>query len=141
MLNLPSLEAISLWLAHFNNGGIEQLKTKNLYYSPEFKQKVVEFKREHALSFKKAAAYFAIPSVSIIHNWEKRYLLYGIAGLQNKKDGGIPKKYKPKKRKPAPDYVESLEAELARLRMENDFLKKYNALVQKEEEEKRKKQR
>ena len=141
MLNLPSLEALSLWLAHFNNGGIKQLKVKNMYYSPEFKQKVVEFKRQHALSFKKTAAYFAIPSLSIIHNWEKQYLLYGIAGLKNKKDGGIPMKYKPKKRKPAPDYVETLETELEKLRMENDFLKKYYALVQEEEKEKRRKQR
>ena len=141
MLNLSSLEALSLWLAHFNNGGIKQLKVKNMYYSPEFKQKVVEFKRQHALSFKKTAAYFAIPSLSIIHNWEKQYLLYGIAGLKNKKDGGIPMKYKPKKRKPAPDYVETLETELEKLRMENDFLKKYYALVQEEEKEKRRKQR
>lgn len=50
-------------------------------------------------------------------------------------------KYKPKKRKPAPDYVETLETELEKLRMENDFLKKYYALVQEEEKEKRRKQR
>lgn len=44
-------------------------------------------------------------------------------------------KYKPKKRKPEPTYLEQLESENAFLKMENAFLKKYNALIQQEEEE------
>ena len=44
-------------------------------------------------------------------------------------------KYKPKKRKSEPTYLEQLESENAFLKMENAFLKKYNALIQQEEEE------
>lgn len=46
-------------------------------------------------------------------------------------------KYKPKKRKqkPEPTYIEQIEAENTFLNMENAFLKKYNALIQQEEDE------
>lgn len=45
-------------------------------------------------------------------------------------------KYKPKKRKqkPEPTYIEQLEAKNAFLKMEKAFFKKYNTLIQQEEE-------
>lgn len=139
ILGIPSDKTLHLWLAHFNHGGIDQLLHKNKAYSPQFKQNVIEYRQRYSLSLKETAAHFAIPNHSIICQWEKAYLAYGLSGLLPKKRGRPSMKKKSKKRKPEPTYVEKLEAENYRLRMENDFLKKYNALVQQEEEEERRK--
>ena len=138
LLGIPSNKTLRLWLAHFNHGGIEQLLHKNKAYSLQFKQNVIEYKQRYSLSLRETAALFAIPDYGIIYQWEKAYLTYGTLGLLPKKKGRSSMKNKPEKQRPEPDYIEKLEAENYRLRMENDFLKKYNALVQQEKEEIRK---
>lgn len=143
ILGIPDSRPLRVWLAHYKHGGINQLFHKNRSYSPDFKQKVLEYRWQHGLSLKETAATFAIPNTSTIYQWEKQYLVYGKLGLLPKKKGRPPMKHKPKKRKqkPEPTYIEQLEAENAFLKMENAFLKKYNALIQQEEEERLKRQR
>lgn len=142
MLAIPDSRPLRDWLAHYNHGGFNQLLHKNRSYSPDFKQKVLEHRWQHGLSLKEMATLFAIPNNSTIRQWGKQYLAYGKSGLPPKK-GRPSMKYKPKKRKqkPEPTYLEQLEAESAFLEIENAFLKKYNALIQQEEEERRKRQR
>ena len=71
---------------------------------------------------------------STIWNWEKRYLENGIEGLESNKKGRKPRTQKPK---PPKTRLEELEEENLNLRIENEYLKKLNALVA--EREKREK--
>ena len=82
--------------------------------------------------------------LSQVKNWERIYLEEGEAGFYIERRGRATKMENPKKgrpRKKALDkYIEEdLIAENQRLRMENEYLKKLNALVQERIEQERKK--
>lgn len=95
----------------------------NKRYTPEFKIKVVETMHREKLSYKEAERQFDLP-----HNraaaWERIYLEEGSEGLyierRGRKSTGRPPKIKKE---------EDLIAEVQRLRAENAYLKKLNALV------------
>ena len=76
------------------------------------------------------AAQFQIPNASTIYQWGKRYLAKGASGLLSKKKGRPSKMPKKPKKKEDLTKLEKLEAENAQLRMENEFLKKLDTLVQ-----------
>ena len=118
------------WVQKYNAGGTAQLLHVNRRYTPEFKKKVIEYRWEHGLSFKQVAIQFNIPQKGTIYEWECRYLTRGISGLLPKKRGRPSKMPKKPKKKENLTRLEQLEAENAQLRMENEFLKKLDALVQ-----------
>ena len=96
-------------------------------YTGEFKQEVVETMMREKLSYKEAARLYDISGHDRICQWERIYLEEGPEGLYierrgRKSTGRPPKKLKPK-------VEEDLLAEVQRLRAENDYLKKLNALV------------
>jgi len=65
-----------------------------------------------------------------LYDWEKRYSEQGPVGLQDARRGRPPKMLKKEnKRKKPMTREEELETENNRLRMENAYLKKLNALV------------
>ena len=97
----------------------------NKKYMPEFKIKVVETMQNEKLSYKEAAREFDIPhGDTTIAKWERIYLEEGAEGLyierRGRKSTGRPPKIKKE---------EDLIAEVQRLRAENAYLKKLNALV------------
>ena len=118
------------WCARYEAGGTDQLLRVNRRYTPEFKKKVIEFRWEHRLSLMQTAAQFKIPNGSIVDQWEHKYLERGMSGLVPKKKGRPSKMPKKPKKKEDLTRLEQLEAEIAQLRMENEFLKKLDALVQ-----------
>ena len=85
----------------------------NKRYTGEFKQTVVETMRKEGLSYKEAG--------------ERIYLEEGPEGLYIERRGRSSKGRPPKKLKP--EVEEDLLAEVQRLRAENAYLKKLNALV------------
>lgn len=103
----------------------------NARYTGEFKQRVIEDMRNNNLSQNETAAKYDIPR-SRVHAWERIYLEEGPGGLYLERRGracaanGTPKGRKPKIDK---QLEEDLIAENQRLRMENDYLKKLDALV------------
>ena len=118
------------WCARYEAGGTDQLLRVNRRYMPEFKKKVIEYKWEHGLSLTHTAVQFKIPGSSIVYQWERNYLERGMSGLLSKKKGRPSKMPKKPKKKEELTRLEKLEAENAQLRMENEFLKKLDALVQ-----------
>ena len=99
---------------------------QNKKYTPEFKIKVVETMHNEKLSYRETAQEFDISAHNIVARWERIYLEEGAEGLhierRGRKSTGQPKKLKK-------DVEEDLIAEVQRLRAENDYLKKLNALV------------
>jgi len=109
------------------------------HYTGEFKQKAVEYMRENGLSYRETGKLFGLKHDSII-KWERIYLEEGAEGLYVERRGRTAnasgsKKVKPKTSK---EVEEDLIAENQRLRMENDYLKKLDALVRERELRERK---
>ena len=104
----------------------------NKRYTPEFKIKVVETMHKEKLSYRETARQFDIPN-SRVTAWERIYLEEGAEGLyaerRGRKSTGRPPKIKKE---------EDLIAEVQRLRAENAYLKKLNALVAKRVQQEKK---
>ena len=101
-------------------------------YSPEFKLSVILDMREHQLGYVETSRKYGINSHSRIMNWERKYLEEGYEGLMKENRGRPSLEGKKRGRPPKLDkkVEEDLIAENQRLRMENEYLKKLNALVQ-----------
>lgn len=98
----------------------------NKRYTPEFKIKVVETMHKDKLSYRETACQFDISNHYIVANWERIYLEEGAEGLQIERRG---RKSKGRPAKLKKEVEEDLIAEVQRLRAENAYLKKLNALV------------
>lgn len=108
----------------------------NKRYTGEFKQMVVETMHREKLSHKEVERQFEITSHSCVANWERIYLTEGPEGLYEERRG------RGSKGRPAqmPRKVEEdLLAEVQRLRAENAYLKKLQALVLERERHQKKK--
>lgn len=99
----------------------------NKKYTGEFKQRVVETMMQEKLSYCEAARQFDVNDHKRVASWERIYLEEGPEGLYVERRGRGSKGRPPKKLKP--EVEEDLLAEVQRLRAENDYLKKLNALV------------
>ncbi len=110
----------------------------NKRYTGEFKQMVVETMMREKLSYRETAKQFEIPDHKQVAKWERIYLSEGQEGLYIERRG------RGSKGRPAtfPKQVEEdLLAEVQRLRAENAYLKKLQALVLEEERHQSRKQR
>ena len=116
-------------------------------YSPEFKLSVILDMREHHLSYSETVRKYDLiqqsrtAAVCMLQRWERKYLEEGIEGLAKDNRGCPTINGKKRGRPPKLDkqVEEDLIAENQRLRMENEYLKKLNALVQERIERERKK--
>ena len=99
----------------------------NKRYTGEFKQKVVETMQQEKLSYREAARQYEIGDDKRVAAWERIYLEEGPEGLYIERRGRSSKGRPPKELKP--EVEEDLLAEVQRLRAENAYLKKLNALV------------
>ena len=121
--------------------------TKNKNYSPEFKLSVILDMREHHFSYCETVRKYNLGStrtggaIQMLQRWERKYLEEGIEGLAKDNRGRPTVNGKKRGRPPKLDkqVEEDLIAENQRLRMENECLKKLNALVQERIERERKK--
>ena len=99
---------------------------QNKRYTPEFKIKVVETMQKEGLSYKETAREFDVSNDTVVAKWERIYLEEGKDGLYVERRGRKPTGRPPKLKK---KVEEDLIAEVQRLRADNDYLKKLNALV------------
>ena len=124
--------------------------SKNKEYSAEFKIGVIMDMREHHMGYRETVRKYwdiskgqAANYKNAVQRWERIYLEEGAEGLMKERRGraystsGARKGRPPKLDK---KVEEDLIAENQRLRMEIEYLKKLDALVQKRLQEERKKQ-
>lgn len=110
-------------------------------YDGDFKVQVVETMQRESLSLSEAARRFGVSHHHLVTRWERLYLTEGKASLYEERRGrvsaanGTSKIRKPKMDK---QVEEDLIAEVQRLRMENEYLKKLRALVLEEERQNKK---
>jgi transposase len=124
------------WIRHFEHNGLSVYVKPYTSYTLEFKLNVLNYMTENGTSSYETAAIFNIPSPSNIRTWKRKLEAHGIDALQSKKKGR-PSMKKESNKQPkqalTKGSVEALEVRIKQLEMENEYLKKLNALVQNKE--------
>lgn len=116
-------------------------------YSPEFKISVIMDMREHGLSYNATMRKYFSDSPTknyyFLKQWERIYLTEGAAGFMVERRGRG-SKGRPRKKPLPPEAECDLLDEVQRLRerneyleMENEYLKKLDALIRAEEQKKK----
>lgn len=129
-------KAILKWVKQYEYNGVEAFVKSYTNYTQQFKLDVLNYMIEHGTSLMETAAIFNIAAPSTILVWKKQFETQGLDALQSKKKGRPSMKKDTKKQTkstPLEGSVEALEARIKQLEMENEYLKKLNALVQNKE--------
>lgn len=124
---------LQTWVRQYQHHGESSFKKDYTAYTADYKLKVLDYISEHGTSLREAAAIFNIPTHSLLSRWRKELETEGVDALISKKKGRPSMKEESKKPIPVEGSVEALQVEVERLRMENAYLKKLNALVQSKE--------
>jgi transposase-like protein len=127
---------VRTWVMQDQHHGAEAFKKSYTSYSAQFKLDVLNYMNDHGTSPNETAAVFNITSPALIRKWRIQLESQGMDALKSKKKGRLSMKKETKKTKksiPVEGSVEALQEEIERLRMENAYLKKLNALVQSKE--------
>ena len=130
--NIPAKVTVRKWVRKYEEHGTKGLiKNQKASYSGEFKQNVVEYMHTNHLSANETAIHFNLGSVDQATKWERIYYEEGPQGLYKERRGRNKNmSSKTRKKKLSKEVEEDLIAENQRLRMENAYLKKLQALVQ-----------
>ncbi len=129
------------WIALYKENGVQGLIPNYTNYDIQFKMDVLNYMSEFGASLTQTAAVYNIPSPSTIHQWQRQVDFSGVDALLPKKKGRPSMKKetnKQPKQAPVEGSPEALQARIKQLEMENEYLKKLNALVQNKEKSPRK---
>lgn len=144
-LQLTNTELIHFWIEKYHFHGPESLEKNYTRYSFEDKLYILNYMNENGLSSIETAVHFNLSTPGTIRKWRISLGNESVDSLILKEKGQTKlKKDNPKKAKNQifeEGSLKALQAENERLRMENAFLKKLNALVQEKESLKRKTRR
>ena len=129
--SIPAKSTVNKWVRKYQEHGTAGLiKNFRTSYSGKFKQNVVEYMNENHLSLIETAIHFNLGNCDIVGKWERIYYEKGPQVLYEERRGRKNMNSKPRKKKLSKEVEKDLIAENQRLRMENEYLKKLNALVQ-----------
>ena len=127
------------WVHLYQAHGEAGITKKYTSFSPSEKVEILQYMWANQLSYMQTAAHFNVRSPGILPVWERCYHDGGIVALTPRRRGR-PKKMPelpPQQPKAPPDddtrTREELLAEVNYLRMENAYLKKLKALVQRQQ--------
>lgn len=133
--------SIQKWRDAYLEHGVEGLSITPTSYSFDYKIAAVEYMHNTGSSMRQTAAHFNIKSIASLRLWERIYYEEGPDALREERRGGaskLGKINKPRSLKNNVNKDEDLLAEVQRLRMENEYLKKLNALIQEREKSEKK---
>lgn len=134
-LGMKNNSMVLMWVARYQKFGIEGLKIRQPKYEYDgyFKLKVLNWKKQHQASYPATALHFDISNAGTIATWQKKWNEGGVQALFTKR--GRPTKmttnHDKKSNQTTLSELERLKAENRALRVENEYLKKLDALVQK----------
>lgn len=129
--NIPSDYTITKWVKKYEEHGTKGLLRNQIKYDGKFKQNVVEYMHKNHLSLNETCINFNLGNPDIVGKWERIYYEEGPQALFQERRGRRKNmSSKPRKKKLSKDVEEDLIDEVQRLRMENAYLKKLQALVQ-----------
>lgn len=129
--------SVRMWVELYRAHGTDGLAKKFSHYNVEFRLSVLRHMWDAQLSYRQVAAAFNIRNAGCISHWERCYHDGGLDALTPRKRGrsqkmSIPPKTEPPEALPNPAgrTHDELVAEVNQLRMEVAYLKKLEALVQ-----------
>jgi len=130
------------WVHSFEIRGIKglELRKMDLNYSSQFKVQVLNWRNQHKASLPATAQHFNLSSPSTIWQWQKKYNDMGIAGLERRRGNPKMNKRKPQNKIPSNntnEEIKRLKQENMMLKIQNEFLKKVDALAQKKSAQKK----
>ncbi|WP_342472341.1 IS3 family transposase [Metasolibacillus sp. FSL H7-0170] len=129
-------KAILNWAKQYEYNGVETFIKRYTNYSAQFKLDVLNYMIENGTSLLETAAIFHIATPSTLRVWKKQFETKGFDALQSKRKGRPSMKKetnKQPKQAPVEGSPEALQAEINRLRMENEYFKKVERLSSSQE--------
>lgn len=121
---------IRKWVNKYIKHGPSGLIKNNISYDGNFKINVIKYMHKNHLSLSQTSIYFNLGDHNIVGKWERMYYEEGPQALFEERRGRKNMSLKPNKKNLSKDIEEDLIAENQRLKIENEYLKKLNALVQ-----------
>ena len=130
--NLSDMAIPRQWIKKYEEHGVIGLLKNRVKYDGAFKKYVVEYMHTNHLSLIETSNHFNLGHHSIVKKWERIYYEEGPHALCEERRGRNRKNMssKPKKEKISKETEKDLIARIKQLEMENEYLKKLNALVQ-----------
>lgn len=130
--SIKKRDSVLMWVARYRKYGIDGLKVRQPKYDYDgnFKLKVLNWKKQNQASYSQAALHFDISNQGTIANWQKKFSVGGVQALFTRRGRAkhMTTIYNKQTNK---TELEKLRAENHALHVENDYLKKVAALVQK----------
>ena len=130
--NLSDMAIPRQWVKKYEEHGAAGLLRNRIKYDGAFKQYVVEYMHANHLSLVETSNHFNLGHHKVVKKWERIYYEEGPQALYEERRGRNIKNMssKSKKEKISKEIEKDLIVEIQQLRMENEYLKKLNALVQ-----------
>lgn len=124
------------WLKLYEMHGESAFTNGYTNFPASFKLDVLNHMAQSEASLMDTAALFKLSNYSVLHSWQKKMETGGLEALESKKKGRPSMKKDSNsstKRSVVEGSVEALEERIKQLEMENEYLKKLNALVRNKE--------
>ncbi|GAA0854189.1 transposase [Paenibacillus glucanolyticus] len=124
------------WLKLYEMHGETVFTNGYTNYPASFKLDVLSHMAQSDASLMDTAVLFKLPDFSMLYSWQRKMETGGLEALEPKKKGRPSMKKNSNsstKRSVVQGSVEALEERIKQLEMENEYLKKLNALVRNKE--------
>ena len=131
--HIPTTSTVRIWINRYKEHGVSGIHKNSLSsYSGEFKMKVLEYMYANQLSYLATANHFNLGNHKIVQNWEQILKEKGPQYFNIEMRGKI-KRMRKNRATPKTKNIsreKELLNEIKQLQMENEYLKKLDALVQ-----------
>ncbi len=129
-LGIREAKSVQIWVARYRKYGVQglEIRSPKFDYDGNFKLKVLNWRKQHKASYLQTALQFDISNPGTIANWQRKLKERGIEALFTRR-GRATTNHNQQARKQLSE-LERLKAGNRALKVENEYLKKLEALVQ-----------